>query len=163
VEGDDELLVSLIAGLVLAGVATMREPPKLPVAPASSICGAGKPGDRVEIRVFPVGWERRVFPSPKEIMEKGGSSFIVRSFWAWAARPICEQSLPVVDPSTRDFLPRIAVFVAGEEDREPLLLEYPSWDDHPAPVRGRVDGKMVMVPAATVRRLLDYSRGGWTD
>ena len=106
--------------------------------------------------------ERRVFPSPKEIMEKGGSGFMVRSFWTWAARPICEQSLPV-DPSTREFLPRIAVFVEGEEDRESLLLEYPSWDDHPAPVRGRVDGKMVMVPAATVRRLLDYTRGGWTD
>ena len=154
------MLVSLMAGVLVASVTALDDyPPKSP-AEQATICGSGKARDVVHVRVFPINIVPRIFPSPKEIMERGSSSFMVRQFWKGTMGEICDQSLPNDDTSTYEFLPRIVVFVEGEEHREPLLLEYPDWQDNPAPVRARVNGKMVTVPAAIVRRLLDYSRPG---
>jgi hypothetical protein len=156
------MLVSLMAGIAAAGFPIEDQLRKAPIE-HSTVCGAGGRRDLVQIRVFPINRQQRIFPSPKEIIEKGGRSAMVRAFWQEAMGAICDQNMPDADDSAYEFLPRIVVFVEGEEDREPLLLEYPDWSDSPAPVRGRVNGRMVAVPAAFVRRLLDYSREGWRD
>lgn len=157
------MLASLMVALTAADIPKSSDlPPAVSLQP-SSICAAGKPRDLVQVRVFPIGVERRIFPSPKEIIERGGGSSMARAFWQAAMSAICDSSLPNADISSREFLPRIVVFVAGEEDREPILIEYPDWGDNPAPVRARVNGKMVAMPAAVVRKLLDYSRDGWRE
>jgi hypothetical protein len=153
----------LVAALAAAPPPILDDQPTKAQLELSTVCGSGKPDDRVQVRVFPITIDRRVFPSPQEIIEKGGSSFMVRAFWKRAMAPICGPNLPDADASPSEFLPRIVVFVEGEEGREPLLVEYPEWGDNPAPVRARVNGKMVVVPAAAVRRLLDFSREGWRD
>lgn len=126
-----------------------------------TICGAGMPRDSVQVRVLPIGYDYRVFPSPKEIIERGGSASMVRAFWQREMAAICDQLLPAADLSKFQFLPRIVVFVDGEQDHDHILIEYPRPDDNPPAVRARVNGRMVAVPASVVRKLLDYSREGW--
>lgn len=157
------MLVSLVVALTLADVPMSSDQPAMTSLPPSSICASGKPRDRVQVRVFPIWMKRRVFPSPNEIIEKGGRSSMVRAFWQGAMSTICDPGLPNADILSQEFLPRIVVFMSGEEDREPVLIEYPDWGDNPAPVRARVNGRMVTVPAAVVRKLLDYSRVGWRE
>ena len=157
------MLASLIAALMAANVPMSADLPKGASPQSSSACAAGEPQDLVQVRVFPLGIVRRVFPSTTEIMEKGGDAAMVRAFWQATMGAICDPRLPDANIASGEFLPRIVVFVAGEEDREPILIEYPDWSDGPAPVRARVNGRMVTIPAAVVRKLLDYSRGGWRD
>lgn len=157
------MLASLSLALMAGVVPTSADLPKATSPQPSSACAAGEPPDLVQVRVFPIGIVRRVFPSTNEIMEKGGDATMVRAFWKAAMSAICDPRLPDAEPVSGEFSPRIVVFVAGEEDREPILIEYPDWGDNPAPVRARVNGRMVKMPAAVVRKLLDYSRGGWRD
>lgn len=130
---------------------------------SSTICASGSPRDQIQVRVFPITIQRRVFPSPDEIIDHGGSASMVRQFWRLAMAGICDPNLPEADARSAIFEARIVVFVEGERDRSPLLLEYPDWQDTPAPVRARLNGRTVLVPAAVVRKLLDYSRVGWRD
>jgi hypothetical protein len=88
---------------------------------------------------------------------------MVRQFWRVAMAGICDPNLPEADAGSAGFEARIVVFVEGERSRSPLLLEYPDWQDTPASVRARLNGRTVLVPAAVVRKLLDYSREGWRD
>lgn len=157
------MLVSLIVALVAADVPMPADLPAGEPLKTSSACASGEPRDLVQVRVFPIGIVRRVFPSTNEIMEKGGDAAMVRAFWQATMSVICDPRLPNADIASGEFSPRIVVFVAGEEDRDPILIEYPDWGDNPAPVRARVNGRIVTIPAAVVRKLLDYSRGGWRD
>lgn len=157
------MLASLIAALMAGHVPMSADLPKGASPQPSSACAAGEPQDWVQVRVFPISILRRVHPSTAEIMKKGGEAAMVRAFWQATMSVICDPRLPDADIASGEFLPRIVVFVASEEDREPILIEYPDWDDSPAPVRARVSGRMVTIPAAVVRKLLDYSRGGWRD
>lgn len=154
-----------LAGIAAAAMPFPNTPPPetSPLREPSTICGAGLPRDVIHVRVFPIGIQRRIFPSPNEIIERGGDSWITRSFWQKMAAGLCEPNVPAADIAKDDFLPRIVVFVDGEKDRQPLLLEYPDWKDNPQPVRASLNGKMISVPAAVVRKLLDYSRAGWRD
>lgn len=157
------MFASLVAALIVSGAPIPEKQPSDAPLEKSTVCSSGGSRDHIQIRVFPIHTERRVFPSPEEIMAKGGRSFVLRAFWEGAMAALCQPGLPTEEASSRAFLPRIVVFVEGEEGREPLLLEYPDWRDNPAPVRARVNGKMVAVPAAVVRRLLDYAREGWRE
>ncbi len=157
------MLASLIVALMAADVPMSADLPAGEPLRTSSACASGEPRDLVQVRVFPIGFVRRVFPSANEIMEKGGDAAMVRGFWQAMMSAICDPRLPDADIASGEFSPRIVVFVAGEEDREPILIEYPDWGDSPAPVRALVNGRMVTMPAAVVRKLLDYSRGGWRD
>lgn len=157
------MLASLIVALMAADVPMSADLPAGEQLKTSSACASGEPRDLVQVRVFPIEFVRRVFPSTDEIMEKGGEAAMVRAFWQAAMSAICDPRLPDADVASDEFSPRIVVFVAGEQDREPILIEYPDWSDSPPPVRARVNGRMVTMPAAVVRKLLDYSRGGWRD
>ncbi|UYY59420.1 hypothetical protein [Sphingomonas sp. S2-65] len=137
------------------------DPPKAPVVEeTSTICSPSVSRRAIQLRTFPSDEIRRVYPSPKKIVEQGGSGKIPGSFWRKAAKIICSPDLANADHSGADFIPKIVVFVDGEAGRDLLVMEYPNYVDA-AFARARVNGRMVSVPAAIVWRLLDYSRGVW--
>ncbi|HSX55103.1 MAG TPA: hypothetical protein VLG14_07390, partial [Sphingomonas sp.] len=75
------MLASLVVALTAADIPMSGDlPPAVSLQP-SSICAADKPRDLVRVRVFPIGMERRIFPSPNEIIEKGDGSSMTRAFW----------------------------------------------------------------------------------
>ena len=153
------MTLAVVGATAAAPVVATRPPNRLP----STICGSGHPRDVVQIRVFPIGIQRRIFPSPDEIITHGGNTSMVRKFWQTAMAGLCNPRLPAASSKAPAFSPRIVVYVEGERDRAPLLLEYPDWRDGATPVRASINGKIILVPATIVRRLLDYSRSDWRD
>ncbi len=113
----------------------------------------------VHLRIIPIGMHYRVSPSPREIIELGADNRLIRAVFDEMFRStICDTSVPEVAVTEKDFEKRIVIYVEGEEGRELLSLEYPSWEDRPQPVRARIGSKTVLIPAAKVRLLLDMSR-----
>lgn len=141
--------------ILSASASASSEPDKLP----STLCSSGNPRDTVRMRIIPVGLHYRVSPTPRQIIELGADNHLIRAVFDEMFRStLCDSSLPEVAGTGNDFEQRIVIYVEGEEDRELLSLEYPSWEDHPKPVRARIGSKTVLIPAAKVRFLLDVSR-----
>lgn len=72
----------------------------------------------------------RISPSPREIIDLGADNHLIRAvFDGLFKSTICDASLPEGAEKENDFERRAVIYVEGEEDRELLSFEYPSWED----------------------------------